>query len=70
MYIAVTKNSDGDRITALETRIEALELATGATTGGIEPTAQTITLEAGITDPGASVVPEGTTGSSTTIPAE
>lgn len=32
IYISVTKNSDADRITALETRIAALEAATGATT--------------------------------------
>ncbi len=31
IYISVTKNSDGDRINALETRIEALEAASGAT---------------------------------------
>ena len=37
MYIAITKNSDGDRITALESRIAALEAATGATT--LDPTA-------------------------------
>ena len=37
MYIAITKNSDSERITALESRIAALEAATGATT--LDPTA-------------------------------
>jgi hypothetical protein len=52
MYIAITKNSDGDRITALESRISALEAATGATT----------------LDPSAVPPPSGTTLPDTSIP--
>lgn len=57
LYISITKNSDSDRISALETRIEALEFATNPT---------------GITDP-ATVVPEtgvtgATDGTGTVIP--
>ncbi|MBK5110858.1 MAG: hypothetical protein JJE10_05740 [Thermoleophilia bacterium] len=38
IYISVTKNSDADRITALEARIAAMEAATGATTDpGVTP---------------------------------
>lgn len=50
MYIAITKNSDADRITALETRITALE---AASTGAVP--------ETGTTDFGVPL-PEGTTG--------
>lgn len=58
IYIATTKNSDADRISALETRIEALEAAGAA--GGITPS--TPIPETGVTDP-STVVPEsGTTG--------
>lgn len=53
MYIAITKNSDGDRITALESRIAALEAATGATT--LDPTA--IPPESGTTLPDTSTLP-------------
>ena len=70
MYIAITRNSDGDRITALETRIEALEAATGATTSEILPPTDTTIPETGVTDPGTILPPTGTTGTTTTIPAE
>lgn len=57
IYISVTKNSDADRISALETRIEALEAAGAAS--GIAPS--TAVPETGVTDP-STVVPEtGTT---------
>jgi len=58
IYISTTKNSDADRISALETRIEVLEAA-GATSG-IAPS--TIVPEPGVTDP-STIVPEtGVTG--------
>jgi hypothetical protein len=39
IYISVTKNSDSERLDALETRVEALEAAAGTTTtpGGLSP---------------------------------
>ncbi len=46
IYISVTKNSDADRISALETRIEALEAAGAAS--GIAPS--TTLPETGTTD--------------------
>ncbi|MGA7397349.1 MAG: hypothetical protein WBW62_07885 [Solirubrobacterales bacterium] len=63
MYIAITKNSDGDRITALQTRVEALEAASGVTTA--DPA--TLIPETGTTLP-EPVPPTGTT--ETTIPTE
>lgn len=70
MYISITKNSDGDRITALESRIEALEAATGATT--IDPGA---IPDTGTTLPGTGTtlpetVPSITGATGPTIPAE
>ena len=49
MYIAITKNSDSDRITALETRITALEAASGG-------------ASTGTTDFGVPIPETGTTG--------
>ena len=69
MYITITKNSDGDRINALETRVEALEAATGATTVVVPETVvpETVIPETGVT-------PSGVTGTTTpvipTVPAE
>lgn len=72
LYISITKNADGDRITALEQRISALETATGggpdatgATTPevpstGVTPPATGITPDTGGVTPG-SVPPTGTT---------
>lgn len=68
MYIAISKNSDGDRITALQTRIEALEAASGVTT--VDPTA--IDPATGLPSTGTTLpetlVPTGSTG--TVIPPE
>jgi hypothetical protein len=70
IYISVTKNSDGDRISALETRIEALEEAGAAS--GVAPPA--VEPETGTTDPGAVLPGTGTTGETAlplpTTPAE
>ncbi len=63
IYIAVTKNSDADRISALETRIEALEAAGAAS--GVAPS--TTLPETGSTDPGTALPDTGTTGE-TTVP--
>jgi hypothetical protein len=57
LYIALTRNSDADRIDALEARIELIEEA-GATSG----IAPTITPETGATDSGTTVPPDGETG--------
>jgi hypothetical protein len=67
IYIATTKNSDADRISALETRIEALEAA-GAANGTVPPA----TLpETGTTDPSTLIPPTGDTGTALpTTPAE
>jgi hypothetical protein len=62
LYISITKNSDADRIDALEARIELIEAA--AATSGIAPTTspETTLPETGVTD-STGVVPEsGTTG--------
>jgi len=56
LYISITKNSDADRIDALETRIEVIEAA-GATSG-IAPT----------TSPDTTVPETGVTGSSGVVP--
>ncbi|MGK2956453.1 MAG: hypothetical protein ACSLFI_12395 [Solirubrobacterales bacterium] len=73
MYIAITKNSDSDRINALETRIEAIEAVSGATTGVVPETGVTLpetgtTLpETGTTLPDTgSTLPE--TGTTTVVP--
>ena len=63
IYISVTKNSDADRISALETRIEALEAAGAA--NGIAPS--TTVPETGTADPG--LLPDtGTTGETLPLP--
>jgi len=63
IYISVTKNSDADRISALETRIEALEAAGAA--NGVAPS--TTLPETGIPDPG--LLPDtGTTGETVPLP--
>jgi hypothetical protein len=66
MYIAITKNSDSDRITALETRITALEAASGAASTG------TTDLGVPIPDTGATgtTTPSGATGATTGTPSE
>jgi len=69
MYISITKNSDGDRITALESRISALEAATGATTldpSAIPPATGTTLPETPLPD----TVPSLTGATGPTIPAE
>lgn len=69
MYIAITKNSDGDRITALQTRVEALEAASGVTT--IDPATvdpATVLPSTGTTLPETVLPPSGATGPTT--PAE
>lgn len=69
IYISVTKNSDSDRINALETRIEALEAASGATT-----LPETTVPETGVPDTGTTLPDTGTTGGAVpvipTVPAE
>ena len=63
IYISVTKNSDAERIDALETRIEAIE-AVGAA-GGIAPsttTPETLLPEAEVTDPSTTLPEDGVTG--------
>ncbi|MEX0620168.1 MAG: hypothetical protein WD181_01145 [Solirubrobacterales bacterium] len=71
LYISITKNSDADRINALETRIEAIEEA--AATDGVAPATlpDTETPDAGTTVPPTGE--EGTTGvtgeTSTLLPA-
>lgn len=66
LYISITKNADGDRITALEQRISALETATGGgpdasgtTTPEIPPT--------GVTPPDSGTTPD-TGGVTPTVP--
>jgi hypothetical protein len=71
LYISLTKNSDADRIDALETRIEAVEAAAAA--GGISPTTEpeTSVPDTALPEIAApdAVVPEtGVTGSGTTTP--
>ena len=68
IYISVTKNSDSDRINALETRIESLEAASGVVppeTGTTLP--ETVVPETGTTLPETGVTPSGVT--DTTTPA-
>ena len=71
MYIAITKNSDSDRITALETRISALEAASTGTVPEttVPETGTTGTTEFGVPVPDGTEVPTGATGV-TDIPAE
>ena len=71
MYIAITKNSDSDRITALETRITALEAAsTGIVPETTVPeTGTTGTTEFGVPVPDGSTLPTGATGV-TDLPSE
>lgn len=66
LYISITKNADGDRITALEERISALEQATG---GGAPATGTTVP-ETGTTTPdtGTTVPDTGTTTPGTAVP--
>lgn len=57
IYISLTKNADGDRIDALQTRVEALEAAAGVTTSDdavIEPEAE-IGVPPPEPDPGTTV---------------
>jgi hypothetical protein len=64
LYISITKNSDADRIDALEARITAIEEA--AAVSGVAPT---VPPETGLTDPETTVPPTGTTdGTSTLLP--
>lgn len=78
IYIAVTKNSDGDRIDALQTRIESLEAAAGIpSTDTTEstttiPGTDSLTPETGATLPDGTTLPStGTTdGSGLVTPAE
>ena len=67
IYISLTKNSDGDRIDALETRIENLEAAAGVATDpdGLPAEEETFVPETGVTlpetvVPGAGTEPEAT----------
>lgn len=74
IYISVTKNSDSDRLDALETRIENLEAAAGvaAESGSTIPPAPVPEPPAGETGTGVTlpdtVVPGGTTDSGATEP--
>lgn len=62
LYVSITKNSDADRIDALETRIEVIEAAGAAS--GIAPTIspETTLPETGVTDPAIVAPDAGTTG--------
>jgi len=64
LYISLTKNSDSDRIDALQTRIEALETAAGVTSTDTSIPETGVTLpETGATLPDTGVtLPDGTTG--------
>ncbi len=75
LYISITKNADGDRIDALESRITALEAASQGTTGTTPGTDSTIpptdgTLpDTGTTLPDTGTIPPtGTTDPGTTTP--
>jgi len=68
LYISITKNADGDRITALEKRITALEDATG---GGAAGSTVPTVPPTGVTPPAGTLPGSGTTtpGTGTTPPA-
>jgi len=81
LYVSLTKNADGDRIDALQTRIEALEAAAGIpstdstdTTGteGTIPETESLVPETGVTLPDGTTLPStGTTDSSgLVVPSE
>jgi len=59
LYISISKNSDTERISALETRVAALEAASNPT-GITEPT--TVLPETGVTVPETVLPDTGTTG--------
>jgi hypothetical protein len=69
IYISLTKNSDGDRIDALETRIENLEAAAGIATDpdGLPAEEAAVVPETGVTLP-ETVVPGAGTESEATEP--
>ncbi|HMT04607.1 MAG TPA: hypothetical protein PKD76_03585 [Solirubrobacterales bacterium] len=71
LYISLTKNSDSDRIDALQTRVEALETAAGVTstdstipeTGVTLPDTGVTLPDTGVTLPDTGVtLPDGATG--------
>ena len=64
LYISLTKNSDGDRLDALQTRVEALEAAAGvpATDTETVPGTDSLAPETGTT------LPETTLPDDTTVP--
>lgn len=66
IYISLTKNSDGDRIDALETRIENLEAAAGVATEEETtlPEGEEVLPETGVT------LPETVVPGETTVPGE
>ena len=66
IYISLTKNSDGDRIDALETRIENLEAAAGVATGeeATLPEGEEVLPETGVT------LPETVVPGETAVPGE
>ena len=66
IYISLTKNSDGDRIDALETRIENLEAAAGVAAGEETtlPESEEVLPETGVT------LPETVVPGETTVPEE
>ncbi|MCB8916239.1 MAG: hypothetical protein H6532_10480 [Thermoleophilales bacterium] len=66
LYISLTKNSDSDRIDALQTRVEALESAAGIVPTSTDTTdTGTDVPETGVTLPATGVtLPDGTTDSS------
>lgn len=67
IYISLTKNSDKDRLDALQTRVEALEAAAGVTTGTTTPDTGTTLPDTGVTLPDGTTLPS--TGSTTTLPS-
>ena len=65
LYISLTKNSDSDRIDALQTRVEALETAAGIPSTDTGSTDTGTVPETGVTLPDTGVtLPDGTTDSS------
>lgn len=75
IYISLTKNADGDRIDALQSRVEALEAAAGIPPEGTEVIPPETTVpEATIPETGTTLpdtgttLPDGTTDPGTAIP--
>jgi len=69
LYISLTKNADGDRIDALQSRVESLEAAAGIPPDGTDVIAPETTVpETTIPDTGTTLPDTGTTLPETTLP--